>query len=312
MRIRMYVAVMLSGMVTALRRSRTTMQIPDLAFQIAEHIRSSGLPNGTKLSGRKLAEQFRVSRSPIERALRLLEEHKIILPSDKGYVVNAVPSRLSPVALGATSLTADDALYLRLATEHESGQFDGKTSESELIRRYGASRATIVRILQRASGEGWVERLPGHGWAFVPLLPPSLTYEQICRYRIVIEPAAILEPTFILNRAALEECYAEQVGLFDRDGADLSPVEVFEKGSKFHQVVLACSNNPFFTGGLDQANRMRRLSEYTQTLRSPHWLERCRQHARIAALLLADDRAGAAALMRAHLEEGMQEKSPTR
>ena len=286
------------------------MQIPDLAYQIAGHIKSAGLPKGARLPGRKLAEQFRVSRTPIERALRLLEEHQIISSSDKGYVVNAVPEGLSPDELGATNVSADDALYLRLAQEHESGRFEGKTSESELIRRYGASRATIVRILQRAAGEGWVERLPGRGWAFIPLLPPSLTYEQICRYRIVVEPAAILEPTFVLDRAALQECHAEQVGLFDGGAADLSPVEVFEKGSKFHQVVLACSNNPFFIGGLDQANRMRRLSEYTQTLRSPHWLERCRQHARIAELLLDDDRAGAAALMRVHLEEGMHEKIP--
>ena len=124
-------------------------------------------------------------------------------------------------------------------------------------------------------GEGWTERLPGRGWTFIPLLTSEFTYEQICRYRIVVEPAAMLEPTFVLDRPALEACRREQMALFNGGGNGLSPVEIFESGSRFHQTVLACSSNPFFINGLDQANRVRRLMEYRKTLHSPHWLRRC-------------------------------------
>jgi DNA-binding GntR family transcriptional regulator len=137
------------------------------------------------------------------------------------------------------------------------------------------------------------------------LLTSELTYEQICRYRIVVEPAAMLEPTFILDRRALEACYAEQVALFENAGSGLSPAEIFERGSRFHQVVLECSQNPFFINGLAQVNKVRRLIEYRETLGR---LERCREHARIAELLLNGAREEAAALMRKHLEEGAREK----
>jgi DNA-binding GntR family transcriptional regulator len=54
---------------------------------------------------------------------------------------------------------------------------------------------------------------------------------------------------------------------------------------------------------------VRRLMEYRKTLYSPHWLQRCREHARIAELLLDGANAEASALMRQHLEEGAREKA---
>lgn len=287
-----------------------TLQIPNLARDIAAYIVSEQLAPGTRLPGRKLAEVFRVSRTPVERALRLLEQHDVVAVSQSGgYEVCQAPVAVRPEALGAEPHSGDHRLYLQLAEDHTAGRLPDRASENELIRRYGSSRATIVRVLQRAAGEGWTERLPGRGWAFIPLLTSELTYEQICRYRIVVEPAAMLEPTFILDRQALGACRREQVALFDSGGQGLSPVDIFESGSRFHQVVLACSSNPFFINGLAQANRVRRLMEYHKTLDSPHWLQRCREHARIAELLLDGARVEASELMRRHLEDGAREKS---
>jgi DNA-binding GntR family transcriptional regulator len=287
-----------------------SLHIPTLAHRIAEYIRAEQLPPGTRLSGRKLAIQFRVSRSPIERALQLLEQHRVVSASDRpgGYAIHSATAA-SLQALGAQPESEDERLYLRLADDHTRGKLPQRASENELMRRYGASRATIVRVLLRAAAEGWTERLPGRGWTFIPLLTSELTYEQICRYRIVVEPAAMLEPTFILNRPGIEACYAEQAALFEVADSGFSPVEIFESGSRFHQVVLDCSQNPFFINGLAQANKVRRLVEYGKTLASRNWLERCREHARIAELLLDGAREEASTLMRKHLEEGAREKS---
>ena len=126
------------------------------------------------------------------------------------------------------------------------------------------------------------------------VLTQDLTYEQIYRYRIVVEPAAILEPdTFLLDRPAIEAGRAGRWRYSDGRGLGLSPVEVFEIGSKFHRIVLSCSRNPFFISGFDHANRMRRLVEYKKTLSSPHWLDRCGEYARIAELLLLGEQGGA-------------------
>jgi DNA-binding GntR family transcriptional regulator len=287
---------------------RGLLQIPNLAHQIAEYIHAERLSHGSRLPERKLAEQFRVSRSPIGRALRLLEQHGVVSSSGNGFVVSNSPRSISAEELGAKQ-AEDQRLYLRLADDHARGLLPARASESELMRRYGASRAMILKALLRAATEGWTERLPGRGWAFIPLLTPELTYEQICRYRIIIEPAAMLEPTFVLNRPALEASCAEQIELFERCGNGLSPVEIFEIGSKFHRTVLACSNNHFFLSGFDHANRVRRLVEYRKTVATTHWLERCKEHARIAELLLKDEREEAAKLMRQHLVEGAREKT---
>lgn len=289
---------------------RGILQIPNLAHQIVEYIQAEQLSQGSRLPERKLADQFRVSRSPIARALRLLEQHGVVSSSGNGFVVSSTPHKISAEELGAKQ-SEDEELYLRLADHHATGQLPARASENELMRRYSASRAMIVKALQRAATEGWTERLPGRGWAFISLLTPELTYEQICRYRIIIEPAAMLEPTFVLDRLALEASCAEQIELFERGGNGLSPVEIFEIGSKFHRTVLACSNNYFFLNGFDQANRVRRLVEYRKTVASSRWLERCREHARIAQLLLRGEREAASIMMRQHLEEGAREKTPS-
>jgi DNA-binding GntR family transcriptional regulator len=288
----------------------TSLHIPNLAHDIAEYIRTERLSAGTRLPGRKLADKFRVSRTPIERALRLLEQHEVIVASPSGgYEVKRDSAPVSATALGAERDSEDDRLYLQLASDHTAGRLPEWASENELIRRYGTNRATVVRVLRRAAGEGWTERRPGRGWAFVPLLTSELAYNQIYRYRIVVEPAAMLEPSFVLNRPAIERCLEEQIRLFDSGGRGLSPVDIFESGSRFHQTVLDCSGNPFFINGLSQANRVRRLMEYSKTVDSPHWLQRCQDHARIAELLLAGRREPASHIMRRHLEEGALEKA---
>ncbi len=288
----------------------TSLHIPDLAHEIAEYIKAERLSAGTRLPGRKLADKFRVSRTPIERALRLLEQHDVIAASQSGgYEVKPNSVAVSATELGAHRDSEEDRLYLQLAGDHTAGRLPEWATENELIRRYGSNRATVVRVLRRAAGEGWTERRPGRGWAFIPLLTSELAYNQLYRYRILVEPAAMLEPSFVLNRPAIEGCLQEQNRLFDSAGHGLSPIDIFESGSRFHQTVLDCSGNPFFINGLSQANRVRRLMEYSKTLDSPHWLQRCQDHARIAELLLTGQRERASQLMRRHLEEGALEKS---
>lgn len=285
------------------------LHIPQLARQISLHIRTQGLEAGTRLPERKLAEVFRVSRTPVSRALRLLADWNVVVPSESGgFVVNAPGAEPPPEAVESIDTTEDETLYLRIADDHASDKLTGKLTENELMRRYAVGRGLVTRVLRRAASEGWAERLPGHGWTLIPLLTSDLTYEHSSRYRIIIEPAAILEPTFVLNVDALTICRQQQIAMFEKGEQILSPSEVFEIGSQFHEVVLRCSNNQFLMNGLLQINRLRRLAEYRRTFASANWRERCKEHIQIADLLLAGDRQAASDLMRRHLIEGAREK----
>lgn len=287
-----------------------TLKIPDLALQISDFIRSEKLPAGTRLPERMLAEHFRVSRTPVTRALRILAEHKVVhAATSGGYVTHADEVVLTPHDLGISSQSEEELLYLKIAEDHWDQRLPERASENELIRRYQVTRPTVMRVLRRAANEGWAERLPGRGWSFIPLLSSDLAYEQICRYRVIVEPAAILEPSFRLDRPAVEAALVEQEKLFESGGRGLSPVEVFEIGSRFHLVVLKCSNNSLLINGTGQVYRARRLAEYKKMFDTPRWLDRCREHALIAKLLLEDNRQAAADLMRLHLEKGAQEKN---
>ena len=50
------------------------------------------------------------------------------------------------------------------------------------MRRYGLSRTQLTGMLHRIAGEGWIERLPGHGWEFLPMLTSLQSYQDSYRF----------------------------------------------------------------------------------------------------------------------------------
>jgi DNA-binding GntR family transcriptional regulator len=126
-------------------------------------------------------------------------------------------------------------------------------------------------------------------------------YADSYRFRIVIEPEAILQPHFLLNRPALERCRMQQQELVDGEIKRVSNAELFDLNSRVHEAIIECSRNGFFIESLRRIDRLRRLIEYRQSLDRPRAVIRCREHVQILDLLLANNRKAAAALMREHL-----------
>ena len=141
-----------------------------LASRIAARISADGLQPGDRLTERKLAEQFRVSRSPVRVALKQLEEAGVLVAGDRsGYrLVDAQAAGRfnAPVP----DIDADEQVYLQIADDRVTGRLPERMTENEFQRRYGLTRGRLARLLRRMSQEGWIERLPGHGWAFLPVL----------------------------------------------------------------------------------------------------------------------------------------------
>lgn len=292
-----------------------TPLINELAKQIAEHLRTENPRAGTRLVERKLAAQFRVSRSPIRSALRLLHAQGVLgLAGSGGFIT--IDGRKAPWPYHGGAVTKDEDLYLRIAQDRLEGALPERVTENELQRRYDLTRGELARLLRRILSEGWIERLPGHGWRFLPMLTSIETYKDSYRFRLVIEPAAILEPGFVLDRASLEVCRDQQQRLVGGEIWSVSSPALFDMNSKLHETIIDCSRNSFFIDGLKRVDRLRRLMEYRQSLDRRYAVVRCREHIALIDLLLEERRQDASEFMRRHLssvsvEKVMQRSGPT-
>ena len=68
---------------------QTTPLINQLVAQIVEYIHAERLSEGERLAERRLAEMFRVSRSPVRNALKVLEASGIVRQGDHGGFIIA-------------------------------------------------------------------------------------------------------------------------------------------------------------------------------------------------------------------------------
>jgi DNA-binding GntR family transcriptional regulator len=282
-----------------------------IAARIVDHIRDQGLPSGTRLVERTLAEHLRVSRSPVRSALRLLQDDGIVATADRGgYTVLRAADQLDGVPVAEnTDDGADEQVYLRIAANRLDGELPDRVTENALARRYDLAPAQLARILRRINAEGWLERLPGYGWEFQHTLTSLKSYEDSYRFRFIIEPAAIREPGFVLDRAAIEQVRRQQQELVDGRIFEIGNVELFDVNRSFHEAVIACSRNAFLVDALTRVDNLRRLIEYRRALPRDRALVRCREHVAIADLLLSGDAGAAAGAMEQHVGSAREEKT---
>jgi len=278
-----------------------------LALDILQRIKLQSLAVGTRLSERSLAEALRVSRSPIRAALQRMEQDALVdRHPEGGFMVGAGALETPPILETAGSPL--EHVYLRIARDRLDDKLPERISENELMRRYEVTRSQLADILRRISQEGWIERLPGHGWAFTEAMTSSEAYAQGYRFRILVEPAGILEPTFQLDEAALLQCRTEQDALVRGEVEHVSPAQIFDANTRLHETIALASGNSYMVDALRRLNRIRRLMEYRKAVDRAQALRRCKEHMVLIELLLADKREEASRYMRYHLQAAAREK----
>lgn len=282
-----------------------------LAHEIARLVHAERLAPGEPLTERRLAERFLVSRSPIRTALRELQRAGVLAAAERGGFKVADP--LAAKALAASTPVPDggEEVYLAIARDRLAGAIPDRTSENELLRRYGITRPRLQALLRRMSEEGWAERLPGHGWRFLPVLTSMETYRQSYSFRQAIEPAALLEPGFTLDRPVLERHLEQQRRFVAGEILEISAVRLFETNSEMHEAIAECSRNAFFIESLRRVDRLRRLIEYQQRVDREQARQRCAEHVHILELVLDGRNAEAAEAMRKHLSALGPLKAPS-
>ena len=277
-----------------------------LATRVLEHVARGDHTVGHRLTEQALAEAMGVSRTPVRRALGELERLGAVGSNpNRGFFVALPAERLRRLSAGATPVSDED-IYLRVAEDRLSGALPEMVFEAQLMERYEATRVQVQRALNRLGREGLAERKAGRGWAFRPLLSTVEAHRESYRFRMVIEPAALLEPTFRVDADAFARARREQLQMLDGGIESWSPSERFRVGAEFHETIVAASGNRFFVDALRNVNRLRRLIEYRQQTTSARDRDRlyrqCEEHLKLLDMIERGQRVEAARMLLAHLD----------
>lgn len=286
--------------VTASQQQPTALHY-DLAHRILEYARWSDLDTGAHLRETELAHRFKVSRSPVRAALKLLAEREIVEYTRHHGVFLRVPGHeLDPALIGDLT-TPDQDLYRQVVHDRLEGTLPDVASVAELGRLYPVSRNRLTRLLGHMANEGLVERLPGHRWRFNPALTSAELYDSSYRFRLIIEPATFLEPGFLTDQSELDELNAAHGRLIDGEVWKASYSYLYQVDAAFHETVGRWSHNAFLIQAIRHQNRLRRLTEYEYYADRERMLASCREHAAILDAVGRGHVARASELMRHHI-----------
>lgn len=276
-----------------------------IATQIVELIKTEGLDVGTHLPAQMLADRLRVSRSPVNEALALLHEKGVLTrEKNRGFfvakpVVEPLAEVVSELGLAETDLVT--SVYFQIADDRLKNALPDEFSEQLIRNRYALTSAQLTAVLGRIAQEGWAERKPGYGWQFSPMLTTPDSLLKSYRLRLALEPAALLEPGYRLERKVLERCRDVEkhllAGGIETDTAD----QLHERGVRFHESLVEASGNSFFIDTIRRVNRVRRLLSYRSMQHRERYAEHARQHLHVLELLESERNEEASAAMREHL-----------
>jgi DNA-binding GntR family transcriptional regulator len=277
-----------------------------LANQILDVIRDAKLERGHHLREQQLADLVGVSRTPIRSALDLLAERGIVeTRKNHGFFLRKPFDSLHRIEIEVPT-TMEDELSAKLVRDRLDNRIANSITPSEIARRYKVDRVALTRTLSRMAEDGLVARNQGHGWSFLPTLDSVVSLRASYEYRLTLEPASFLLPTFKPDQAALERMRLQHLYLVSHpDITTISAKQLFDTDAAFHEMFAEASGNNFFAQAIQYQNRLRRLLEFGSYVDSRRVKEWCREHLAIIEAVTAGDVALAASRMRAHLEQAL-------
>ena len=284
----------------------TTPLHKTLANQILVYARENGLKSGDRLKENDLAGRLGVSRSPIRAAFGLLARDGVLTTTDSpGYVLAkdaaALDRHIFPEPRDAVSAVCDLVI-----DSYFSGKITDRVTENEIVRRSGASRAQVTEAMAQLAAEGILTRAEGYGWRLRDILKSPQANKDSFRLRMILEPAAILEPGFVLDRPRLLEAYDRHKAFLDKPRRKIDSRELYDLNGSFHDTVVNSSNNPFLIDAVNRLHHLRKLLEYRAYGQRDRVIRACEEHVMVMEALLRDDREVAANLLRDHLRAGLE------
>jgi DNA-binding GntR family transcriptional regulator len=175
-----------------------------IADVLRNNMASGRLPSGFVLLEGPIADLMQSSRAPVQMALRILEDEKLISRFDgRGFVVGAsarpVRGDISAFDLQISG-EIDEALQSRgmwqlvydqveeaIASSLIFGEF--RIIETELGEHLGVSRTVVRDVLSRLSERGLIRKNQSSHWIAGPLTAQSV--RERFAIRSILEPAAL-------------------------------------------------------------------------------------------------------------------------
>ena len=274
-----------------------------LAPQVIEMVRARSMRAGEPLREQTFAQALGVSRSPIRRVFALLAEWNLATQEpNRGYFLKQDAGEIQASAFPLASDPFED-FYLRVVDDILAGEIPTHFFEAQLLRRYEVPRGQLLKVLNRLAGEAMVERKPGQGWELKDFVHNTKAHIQSYRFRMAIEPAALLEPGYQVNQAAFANARQQQQALIDGGINTLSRAQLFQIGAQFHELIVQCSGNVFFIDALRQQNQLRRFMGYKANIDRSRLVTQCQQHIQLLDLIESGRREEAAQFLWRHLDE---------
>ena len=269
---------------------------------ILDYICRRGMAAGDHLTEQELVDEFEVSRSPIRGALSCLAELGVVENRpNRGFFV-----RLDSRELGSPDWdpprTGEEELRISIANDWLEKRVPRTFSESEFRTRYGLGRLVASRILLKLAEDGIISRNRGHGWQFEPTLNTGPANAESRDFRMLVEPAAILSPSFELDRGFSRTCRHRHETVLKLAPEDASPDTLAGIDAEFHRLIGISSRNRFFLAAIERQSSLRRLVGYGALSSRERLLGICADHLDIIAALENGRPEEAAERMRRHVE----------
>lgn len=230
----------------------------DLAGRILRMLKEQGAGPGHHLVELDLCRHFDVSRTPVRGALKLLAEQGAVeARANRGYVLRGPVTQAPDIDVPSAEDEEDQRLFVAIAEARNQKRMPDQCSQLEIARLFGAKLPSVVRVLRKLAELGLVERKPGNGWSFsMPINSGSARAESYA-FRMIIEPAGMLEETFELNREWLDRSRSRHLAFRKRRWRETLAVEFFEINSDFHEQLARCSGNRYFLDAVQRQNKLR-------------------------------------------------------
>lgn len=230
-----------------------------VADTLRRNILDGRLPQGTVLLEGPLAQLFRLSRAPVQRALQALEAERLIARFEgRGYVVGADGATVAPrrVDLGELDLDlpveADDGFRDRQAWRQIYATVEADITrclvfgryriiETELAEHFHVSRTIVRDVLGRLQERRLVDKSASSHWIAGPITAQAI--KDQFEIRRILEPRALVSaaaalPAERLERALEELRRAEADSCAPARGAEPADLSTYVS----HEIVLATPN----------------------------------------------------------------------
>ena len=288
-----------AGAPSALTPSRLQAE---LAGRILHLLKEQGAGPGHHLVELDLCQHFGVSRTPVRGALKLLAAQGAVeARANRGFVLLG-PVKSAPQVESVNLQDEEDReLFVAIAEARNTGRLVAECTQQELVRAFGAKLPAVGRVLRRLAELGLVERKPGNGWSFVASINSASAQAESYVFRQVLEPAALLQSGFELDREWVKNCRAQHVVFKRKAWRDTLAVEFFEMNADFHEQLARCSGNRYMLDAIQRQNQVRSFLNYNWAYGVARVRASIEEHLSILDALEAGNNAQAAELMRSHL-----------